>query len=252
MSVSISLHWKPPLHFHGWERARPVFTAGPRSFQPPKQQVSHSWGTLGFFSLLHLFPQKDAAQSPESWKLDRWDKWQSLRGLKSSRAERVFSSCKSSRFVSPSENRQPADCDTKAAAGRAGDEGLNDSLQSFWRVWGIKGSTGRHRWMHHSGFNPALSVSPDYFTAFEQQAALKQRAAWSGSGQSWPQTEYVSVICCWGFDPDSLHQIWNKTCVFASITVSRGAGMLRGGTGAILRCFAGFSRKETLSSSSRA
>lgn len=31
--------------------------------------------------------------------------------------------------------------------------------------------------MHHLGFTHALSASPDYFIAFEQQPALKERSA---------------------------------------------------------------------------
>lgn len=74
--------------------------------------------------------------------------------------------------------------DTKAAAGQAGDEGFEWQSAVFLEVWGIKRSTRRHRWMHHSGFTHALAVLPDYFIAFEQQSALKERTAfWLGAAR---------------------------------------------------------------------
>lgn len=227
MNVSISLHWTPPLHFHGWERGRPVFT-GPGGFQAPQQQVSHSWRTLGIF-FFPSFLQKDAAQSPGSWKQwlkpDRWDKSHS-----------AFKSGKSFQRVSASEKQAASASDAKAAAGRAG-----------WRLWvaawGVFGGVRPKKvdWKTQTkasfSFYPRLLGFTRFFCCFLGPKGAD--CALSGSGQSGPPSE--RRLRLWSNLKSNLR-------VFASITVCRGAGMLRGGAGAIIRSRSGFSRKETLGS----
>lgn len=111
----------------------------------------------------------------------------------------------------------------------------NDSLQRFCR--------GQKGWLEDNDKCLVqvlpLSGSRDYIFLLNNIWPCSL----SGSGQGWPRSEYATVICCWGFDPDFRHQIWNKTCVFAPITVCRGAGTLRGGMGAIIRWWNLWKRK---------
>lgn len=232
MNVSISLHWTPPLHFHGWERGHSVFT-GPGSFQAQKQQVSHSWS---FFSPPHGFFRKMLLKvlraENSGWNLTGETNHRA--GIK---AESVLSSCK--RIWRKIGLLLP----------------LRTSSQRFWHKSSCRTavffSGFEHKKVHaKTQINApihALSASPDSFLVLSQlKTTICPKGVdcvLSGSGQSWPRSECVSVICCPGFDPES-HQISNKACVFDLLTVCRGATMLRGCTRAIIRRRAEFSRRR--------
>lgn len=215
------------------------------------RRKSNRFPTAGVFfppPLPSSFLQKDAAKSPESWKQwlkpDRWDKSQS--GHKSRKG---FQTQFEGRLVCFSLWEQAASgSDTRAAAGRAQDEGFE------WQTAALF-SGFEHKKVHAKTQINASIRNLIGFTwlVFGSIPAKKNTTTIcpkgadcvpSGSGQSWPRSEYVSVICCPGFDPESLHQISNKACVFDSLTVSRGATMLRGCTRAIIRRRADFSRRR--------
>lgn len=227
MNVSISLHWTPPLHFHGWERGRPCLQS-----QEAFRQKGNRFPTavqLWGFSLHRFFGKMllGVLKAENSgWELTGET---NHRAVLMAVGQKVFSApAKAVGLFLP----------RRTGSQRAWHQG---SCRTSWtNAWMTvcSASVGVRRkkvgWTTQmdapSAFTHVLSASSDYFIASEQLAPLKEWAALSGSGQSWLWSEYIFVICCWGFDPDCLHQIWNKTCVFASIAVCRGAGVLRGGT----------------------
>lgn len=226
MNVSISLHWTPPRHFHGWERG------APRVYRPGGLSGTKAAGFPQLENFDFFYPsflQKDAAEGCKRWlkpdgSQSRW---------KSSRAESVFSSCTSSWLGLRAWGQAAGASDTNAAAGWR----VGKTVRSVFVGARREKLNSRTQTDASSRFYPGLITST--WLCFCFWATVGPEGAGcvlSGSGQSWPPPEDLAVICCWGFDPDSLHQIWNQSCVFASITVGCGAGMLSRDTGAIIRC----------------